>query len=741
MTHGNCTSEKNPAARLEKTALVLVTLLLVSIPLIRKVDTTFAHTSGSRISVCLLELGLVLAIVCNRQVRWPAIRSVPIWGRALVAIWCFWGLLATLAADHFALALVRQVEWWSGLAMAVSLYSFLSTYPRYIRRLHLTILFGFLFYVGFFVVSEFEALSSSSTPPRFPGFSNIRHFGYYALWIIPFGLGPLATLRKLPKNFSRGFAVLGGATAVVAFAMMLFSGGRGPLLGLAVAAAGMLLLGLVRVSWRTSLITMSLFVFGTIGAMAVPGEHLHMGLGRITRSLGLADFMLTTEKTLNVAPAGQPLQSQVTASNNLVSMLQKASSGRLDIWKNTLRDLQGRIWLGVGPDGYMFLSHPGAETTVQPHSFLVQCLVEWGIVGAMAAWAMIGVILWRVRRTIRFDREAPDNLLRVSAVGGLLATLGLGLVDGPLYHAFPLMLFFVTVVLSQVSTRTDISDWQSISFTARRVWVTTAVAFSLVILLHSQVQRAERRGGDSRLAEFRMQLLRMFPSREATRKGGVFARAAAELDTTPEKSLDWARFGAQHSRRPYHFQYMETLALLRLERYSAAENVALRALSNHLPQQERYQVEGDEPQRDALEALTSWMQRGLLDGTGLRVDDEGLISTIKLSGSSLGDGDIERLLKIWDLTEIVLSGGDYSEVGLTKLAGLRSLRKLTIADRELNTAVTGALNSIPKLKQIVLTDVAFTTADLKQLRLGIPGVSVEVKTSLQANQSADRKIR
>ena len=109
--------------------------------------------------------------------------------------------------------------------------------------------------------------------------------------------------------------------------------------------------------------------------------------------------------------------------------------GRLVVWLEAWESVRDHLAFGLGPQGYLFM--PNRSFGVQPHSALVQFVVEWGLVGAVLFLGLLAYgFCFGVIAHIAKAQEGLDPAA-LSAGSIIVALSILGLVDGTFYHPQP----------------------------------------------------------------------------------------------------------------------------------------------------------------------------------------------------------------------------------------------------------------------------------------------------------------
>jgi len=506
-----------PGRRAAATAGGLVLALgLAVFPLLNEWFPVSRGPSGVRVLAGGLELAFAACALGAGWLRWPAPRAAPV-ATALFLAWVAWSAAAALAAEHLAAALVRQVEWTCHGVFALAVWSALRARPALRRRSLRALVAGFGLY-GAFVLARWLAAPDPQAVPwnhSLPGFVNLRHFGYYATAVV--------AVAHLPAIAARGAGRHAAALAVtsVPWAFLVWSGSRSGVLAVLAAAAPVLALVAAPVRRRLALHLPAGLALGW-----ALSRFFRVGEGSVER---LADTLRSDSWSL-------------------------ASSRRTDLWEWTLDALRAHPWLGVGPDGFLYLEHPPVSA-VQPHSVLLQMPLEWGLPGAALAAALLARLAARFGRARRAaPPDAWDDSADVAAWGAL-SLLAVSLVDGSLYHAHALLLFAFLLAAAAAP------------LAARSVRVgpapfaTVAVPALAVLGLHAWVLEAQT-GPAPPPDTWSVRAVRAFPSNLDRTSHWAVAWAARD----PERALEWLHWGHDRARwgRSWSYWYREGQLLVSL---------------------------------------------------------------------------------------------------------------------------------------------------------------------------------
>lgn len=380
------------------------------VPAIRDRIPFLDNTLTVKMLIGLIEAAFVIYVLQDRTVSLPGIKDFPrptVW---LLSAWLSWSVLAVMQADHVALGFVRQAEWWMHILFGVAASAYLVRYPWAAARIPAIMAAGILLYAFLFVLlwALLPSPEALNWTVEMPGFSNIRHFGFYLVAAVAFVSAPLLLREKGYKPALWAFIVL-----TIVWAFLLWTGGRGALISLAASIFLLAVFGLVPGIVRLLFVNGLAGITGAFVASAFP--RLNDGLARLAQSASGLEGL--------------------------------ESPGRLTIWSEAVARIQEQPWFGLGPDGFLFARENGPIFLVQPHNFPLQAALEWGLPGAILALLLIGGLLLRLGLRLR----AAKASLPGTSIAGLWAAVALlihSLVDGTLYHAMPMFLIALGLALA-----------------------------------------------------------------------------------------------------------------------------------------------------------------------------------------------------------------------------------------------------------------------------------------------------
>lgn len=351
--------------------------------------------------------------------------------------------------------------------------------------------------------------------PGFPLYGHARIFGLHML------AGAVATLALLARPFASKVATAATFSAAAAiWSGLLWSGGRGPLAGLATGIVLWLWFGTASERRRLALWCPLLL------AAALLGSHL---LGAQAGNLG---WQRAVSSTINATDA------------------RTLSSERDLIWGQALREIDGHLWIGRGADAYRFLRP--VPVGDQPHNVVLQWTLAFG---APAALALSLVLARRILRGLRTKESAPDAaaLLRGTAAGAAAATVA-GFFDGMFYHA---VCFLPAAMLAAMAGATTVAGAATRTRLVRPRNILAAVivgASGAVVALHAWLFFNLLAPPPASPQTPSARALRLFPS--ATY--GVWRWIDAWTPSISfEERMEWLKWAQARSPRPSVFYYQE----------------------------------------------------------------------------------------------------------------------------------------------------------------------------------------
>lgn len=239
------------------------------------------------------------------------------------------------------------------------------------------------------------------------GFSNVRAYGQFLIWTMPFLIGVLAVNPRLPNRY--------------------------------------ILVGLLMLDWGFELITLNRSFLVAMAAtlpavwwMAKDYSKSYSTWFLFTAVGGLVIFLLM----LYVLPYLLRVDiSHAIKFSTGRDMLD--SSGRLQLWHDAFHLMKSHPWLGAGPMTTALDS--GSITSAHPHNFVLQLLAEWGIPFTffLITGGIIGV--FKLRRLVRTSPKDRSPLI-LPVFASLSAAVVAGLFDGLI--VMPVSLMYMTLEMS-----------------------------------------------------------------------------------------------------------------------------------------------------------------------------------------------------------------------------------------------------------------------------------------------------
>ncbi len=239
------------------------------------------------------------------------------------------------------------------------------------------------------------------------GFSNIRFYGQFLVWTVPFCTAALATYKPTRWRW------LALNILALSWSMAYLSGTRS--FFIAMLASILITLWLTPTVWKRYV--QWLFITAAVGVVYYA-----------ILVLWLPEIINTPEpETL----ASYSVHRELTHSN-----------GRFDIWLHTLQQTWEHPWFGLGP---MMTAETGFfKTEAHPHNYWIQWVSEWGIPFTLLLSLFLGYQLWCWRQAMQ-TKASERQLFALPAVASLGAAATAGLFDGLM--VMPISLAYMTLIL------------------------------------------------------------------------------------------------------------------------------------------------------------------------------------------------------------------------------------------------------------------------------------------------------
>ena len=235
------------------------------------------------------------------------------------------------------------------------------------------------------------------------GTSHVRQLGFYGTALCCLGAGLLATAKTRPSRIV--FFIL----TTIGFAWNDLSGGRAAFGG---GIGGVLLVWLLAPKERRKQL-----------ALLLAGA-----------------FLLAMPLSLVVVPSPYWGLKSILGRLFGFKTVQLFASGRLFLWIGALRGFLASPLIGHGEGQFIF--EVGGRLWNHPHDSILQFLYQWGLIGTTCVLIMVGPIVTDIRRAAR---SAPDVAL--PAGGALVGLLLMSLLEGSLYHVFPVAVVAICLAI------------------------------------------------------------------------------------------------------------------------------------------------------------------------------------------------------------------------------------------------------------------------------------------------------
>ncbi len=340
--------------------------------------------------------------------------------------------------------------------------------------------------------------------PMIPFYTHSRIFGMHMLAGSVASLGWFLLVRD-----SRPAKVMAALIAGVVWTGLAWSGSRAPVLGLGVAL----------IVW-----------FYT----SSKPERIQLALAGI----GLGITAMTTSWLLGPTYGEgwwTALHRTVSAGTDLNAL----SSTRSDFWTVVWHRVIGSPWIGSGGDAYLFM-HP-RQVGNQPHNFLLQWLLEYGVLGTLP------LLLLLAGRLFGGGRSAGTSATIRVAFAGLTGVTVCALFDGVFYHV-------IIAIPAAIFAGLCVGPLRNDGIIATTRWTKNALRVGLtagafILVLHNTLALALTHSRPASPDALVARTLRIFPSETF----GLWNWLNTWKPDNPAAALEWAEWAQTHAVSPAWF--------------------------------------------------------------------------------------------------------------------------------------------------------------------------------------------
>ncbi len=367
------------------------------------------------IPVVLVELFVIAFAYGARLSLIEPMGDWPSWARValliLVAIAMSTAAIAT--ADPIS-AFLRTAIWFVHLAFGLAMFALAKHgMPTAATWRHLLAgILAFALGLAIFVMTIPDTTAFEWLDFNF-AVTNVRQLGFYATVGCGLAYGLFLSSTDMRWKYA---AIVAGSLSMTIIA---WSGTRSAIIAL--------LFGLVVAfcSLRLSRSILSLIFLPITFALAVPLSLVH--------------------------PAPDPaLGVERMWSDSAREGMDAKTSGRIELWTGALERVPQQLLFGHGESQFRLMVPANQGKYNHPHNSIIQMLFQWGLVGATCFFALFG---WAWFRLWQIAKQQPEIGLPAFMVVSSL--FGFSLVEGSLYHTWPVMIMAAVTALAMGMAASD----------------------------------------------------------------------------------------------------------------------------------------------------------------------------------------------------------------------------------------------------------------------------------------------
>ncbi|NJM50772.1 MAG: O-antigen ligase family protein [Sphingomonadales bacterium] len=348
------------------------------------------------------EIAIIMIAIRSGMLPSTYMKSLSKTAMAALLLWAIFALFSSLfIADNRAVSMMTLIRFaLHGLFLAALIHMVRQARLFSPIQWLLAIMAGILAYIAVLTLFALTIPDPANFPwmQRLPSATNIRQIAN--IIAIP-AIAPFALLF-----FSNGKHKWSYAAAIFALTLFIaWSGSRGALFGMVTGTIGALIL-MRRIPAYSSIAAATASFFCALLAS--------LALSLPTGSFGLFRF---------------------------ANKAQDITSGRVEIWINTITEIGKSPWTGHGAGSFNVNMHAlhGIDFN-HPHNFILQFAYDWGIVGGAAILLLLALFGLTI---VRSAAKAP--LTGFAALAGFLTLLTISMVDGALFYPLTIMMVLAMV--------------------------------------------------------------------------------------------------------------------------------------------------------------------------------------------------------------------------------------------------------------------------------------------------------
>lgn len=249
------------------------------------------------------------------------------------------------------------------------------------------------------------------------GVTNVRQLAFYG------AIGTALGLGLSLYSSSRREQLMWLSSATISLAFIVWTGSRGGLFALSgLAVAAMLFLPTRRkvfALWRD------------LAAISLPAVALAQIWIPPNENWGLASILARIQRVQEGTKA--------------------FTSSRTDLWLDAIQLIGYRPWTGYGQAQFRFLAPSALQYYTHPHNFILQYLVDWGLIGLCLAGIPMLTGFWQGRKA-----SLGGNPTASIALMGAVTLTAYGLLDSTLYQPYPLGVFVMLLTIAAFRDKSKI---------------------------------------------------------------------------------------------------------------------------------------------------------------------------------------------------------------------------------------------------------------------------------------------